>query len=593
MEVSRPNPSQLTGALLRAANRLCVLGMIACLTACGGGGGGSSLSSTATPTGSLKWDVVDATVAIAAGESTNLLPTFVAPAANVPVTATLEWTSPDGTAKSQAVSASGTRISVSPTITTVYTLKVLSQDPKSIRPQDVPTTFTTTVLVDPAESPTRQLTTNLSTVTLGGSANLTPTFSWANGAITKSVINDGVNDIPVTSGVPIVVTPTQNTTYTLKLDYVDERVVSPAIKQFTAKTTRAISVITGPGKVTIGGSMNSARSNHVAVQLPNNLVLVAGGSNGTAVLKTVELYDPVKNTWTAGTDMGTARIGHTATLLLNGKVLVAGGFDGSTNLKTAEIYDPASGKWTATTAPMNYSHNFHTASMLSDGKVLLGGGVVGPAINADAKATEIYDPSTGSFSAGPNLPEPRQGHTSTVLANGSVLFAGNSNGNAASARLLNYTAPSTFEWPDLASPPVATGSMIYGRWNHAASLLSNGKVLVSGGYGTNPRSTELYDPATNAWTSAGTLAVGRALHTSTLLLDGRVLIVGGYNGIVALDSIEVYVPTSGWVTTSQKSLNTARATHTSTLLSNGNVLVVGTYLQTSGTASTSSEVWAP
>ena len=592
MEVRPFNFSKVTDAFLRAASRLCFLGTIACLTACGGGSG-SSLSSADVPTGSLKWDVLDTTVAIAAGQTTNLLPTFVAPSSNIPVTATLEWTSPDGTAKSQAISASGTRIPVSPTINTVYTLKLLSQDPKAIRPQDVATTFTTKVLVNPADSPTRQLTSNLSTITLGGSANLTATFSWANGAITKSVINDGVNDIPVTSGVPIVVTPRLNTTYTLKIDYVDERVVAPAIKQLTAKTTREILVITGPGKVSLGGSMNTARSNHVAVQLPNNLVLVAGGSTGTSILKSVELYDSVRNTWTAGTDMSTARTGHSATLLLNGKVLVAGGFDGTTTLKTAEIYDPASGKWTATTAAMNNSYNFHTATLLSDGKVLIAGGVVGPAINADAKATEIYDPALGSFSAGPNLPEPRQGHTSTVLSNGAILFAGNSNGNAASARLLNYTAPSTFVWPDLAAQPVATGAMNFGRWNHAASLLPNGKVLVTGGYGTSPRSTELYTPSTNTWASAGTLAVARALHTSTLLLDGRVLIVGGYNGVNALDSIEVYDPASGWITATQKSLNTSRATHSSTLLSNGSVLVVGTYLQTSGAPSTSTEVWVP
>lgn len=591
MEVSSLSPCTLTRVVRRAAQHLCMVAMVGWLTACGGGGGSTQVP-TGVPTGSLKWDVLDTTTPISAGDQTFLMPTYASPT-STPVTATLEWTAPDGSAKSQAVSASGTRIPVSPTITTLYTLKVWSQDPKTIRPQDVPTTFTATVLVNPAESPTRQLTSNLGTITLGGSANLTATFSWAHGAITKSVINDGVKDITVTSGVPIVVTPTQNTTYTLKLDYVDDRIVAPAVAQQVAKTTLPIIVTTGPGKVSLGGTLNTARSNHIAVLLPNNLVLVSGGSTGSTILKSTELYDPVKNTWTASSDMNSARTGHTATLLLNGKVLVTGGFDGTTALKSAEIYDPASGKWTATTATMTYSHNFHTSTLLSDGKVLIAGGVVGPSINADPTATEVYDPALGSFSAGPNLPEPRQGHTSTVLSNGAILFVGNSNGNAATARLLNYTAPSTFAWPDLASPPVPTGALINGRWNHSATLLGNGKVLVAGGFGANTRSTELYDPATNSWSAAGNLAVGRALHTSTLLLDGRVLVVGGYDGSNALSSIEVYHPTSGWSTATQKSLNTARATHTSTLLSNGNVVIVGTYLQTSGTASTSTEVWVP
>jgi N-acetylneuraminic acid mutarotase len=322
---------------------------------------------------------------------------------------------------------------------------------------------------------------------------------------------------------------------------------------------------------------------------------VSGGSSGSAVLKSTELYDPVKNTWSAGADMKTARTGHTAVLLLNGKVLVAGGFDGKAALATAEIYDPASNTWTATTGPMAYSHNYHTATLLTSGKVLIAGGVLGPAIFADATITEVYDPTLGTFSAGPNLPEPRQGHTATVLQNGKVLFAGNSNGTATSAKLLTYTAPSTFAWTDDTTP---TGTMATGRWNHAATLVASGKVLVTGGFGTNSKSAELYNPTTNLWEPAGAMANSRALHTSTLLRDGRVLIVGGYDGTNALNSIEVYDPTvlpatAGWSTAAQKVLNATRATHTSTLLSNGSVFVVGTYLQSGGTASATTDIWAP
>lgn len=145
----------------------------------------------------------------------------------------------------------------------------------------------------------------------------------------------------------------------------------------------------------------------------------------------------------------------------------------------------------------------------------------------------------------------------------------------------------------LASPAVPTGSLTYGRWNHSATLLASGKVLVVGGFGSNPKSAELYDPATNAWTSAGTLSEGRALHTSTLLRNGKVLVIGGYNGVNALSSIELYDPTLGWSSVAQKVLNTPRANHTSVLLSNNNVLVLGTYLLSGGLASNTSEVWAP
>jgi hypothetical protein len=60
-----------------------------------------------------------------------------------------------------------------------------------------------------------------------------------------------------------------------------------------------------------------------------------------------------------------------------------------------------------------------------------------------------------------------------------------------------------------------TGSLVTARWDHTATLLPNGKVLVAGGYGIRSEfaSAELYDPATGIWTATGSLATARGLHT--------------------------------------------------------------------------------
>jgi hypothetical protein len=44
-----------------------------------------------------------------------------------------------------------------------------------------------------------------------------------------------------------------------------------------------------------------------------------------------------------------------------------------------------------------------------------------------------------------------------------------------------------------------------GRYLHTASVLTNGKVLVTGGYGYSGdlNSVELYDPSTGTWTITG------------------------------------------------------------------------------------------
>ena len=131
----------------------------------------------------------------------------------------------------------------------------------------------------------------------------------------------------------------------------------------------------------------------------------------------------------------------------------------------------------------------------------------------------------------------------------------------------------------------STGELNIGRYAHTATLLPNGKVLVAGGMGsdtcfTPTSSAELYDPDTATWTPTGSLNTARFDHTATLLQNGLVLVAGGYAGGY-LNSAELYDPATGtWHPTG--SFKTIRALWydnsitSSPLLPNGKVLVVGT-----------------
>ncbi len=189
--------------------------------------------------------------------------------------------------------------------------------------------------------------------------------------------------------------------------------------------------------------------------------------------------------------------------------------------------------------------------------------------------------TTGSMATG------RTDHTATLLPNGKVLVTGGSTGT--SAELYN-PATGTF------SP---TGSMSTDRSFHTATLLPNGKVLIAGGdnasgYLTALSSAELYDPATGTFSPTGNMGTDRMNHTATLLPNGKVLIVGRYDWTyqTTLATAELYDPATGTFSPTG-SMGADRERHTATLLTNGKVLVAGGATGSGQTALAGAELYNP
>ena len=319
---------------------------------------------------------------------------------------------------------------------------------------------------------------------------------------------------------------------------------------------------------TATASLPTPHYGHTATLLPDGKVLVAGGLLRNGATASAWLYDPSTGTWTATRNMVTPRQFASATLLLNGKVLVAGG--GSTasgaDSTSAELFDPSTGTWRAT-ANMVRPHSQATATLLPNGQVLAAGGGTGTPSTATA---ELYNPDTGSWTATKNMTAPRQDQTATLLPDGKVLIAGGyddtitaANGgipeDVASAELFD---PATGSW-------VATGSMADPRGGQMATLLPDGKVLVTGGVGGGPGAivAELYDPDARAWTRAGSTPLDS--ETATLLPDGTVLVAFGGRAAELYNS-----GTGSWTATASGSTDVGYLA-TATLLPDGTVLVVG------------------
>jgi hypothetical protein len=168
----------------------------------------------------------------------------------------------------------------------------------------------------------------------------------------------------------------------------------------------------------------------------------------------------------------------------------------------------------------------------------------------------------------------RTSATQTALADGRVLLAGGTTqggtGGTRHAEVFTYASPST-TWN-------ATGEMNVGRYDHAATRLQDGRVLVSGGITTNGdwTSAEIFNPTSGQWTSVASMSTARARHTQTLLANGKVLVIGGDNPTTTqgLSSAEIFDPATGtWTATAAPSF--AYSSHSATLLPDGRVLVLG------------------
>ncbi len=369
------------------------------------------------------------------------------------------------------------------------------------------------------------------------------------------------------------------------------------------------------------GSMSNPRIFHTATRLPNGKVLVAGGFNqDTGVYsETAELYDPASGTWTPTDSLGTARSLHTATALDDGGVLICGGatsaagdtpgcelyatdqgdgctadsecvsgyctqgvccdgpcdagaceacstqFGATTDGQCTQLTGASCGQslpsptW-KTMSPMGTARKAPQAVVLQDGRVFVIGGFADS--GAPLSTSELYDPSSDSWSDGPLLQGADGSRPSVLLQDGRVLIV-----NRAPA------APQVYD--PVTNSLTATGPLPSPRSNSVPVLLADGRVLLVGGtsLGVDTRPAEIYDPVTNAWTLAAPLARQRYGHVAQRLPDGRVFVTGG-QGIENMATTEIYDPaTDVWAFHSP--MPHARGAAAGALLVSGKVLVAG------------------
>jgi len=366
------------------------------------------------------------------------------------------------------------------------------------------------------------------------------------------------------------------------------RVVAQSVADGRAKAEAVVTVLDYERSISrLDGELVHRRAGHSATLLADGSVVVFGGFGDPDGFYSpnAERFDPNTQTFTRTTKLDIGFAGHAAVALNNGVPLYAGGYAWGGPHGSAFVYEPVNGP-VRSAGEMTRARMNHTMVALAGNKALVAGGVnYGPGY-ADVQASaEIYDAATGQFTLTGPMNKLRRNHTATVLRDGRVLIVGGSllacddffscpgeSDIHASAEIYD-PATGTF---------TLTGNLNLPRYDHTATLLPDGRVLIAGGtytgpdgYLTRPPAYEVYDPATGRFTVGGVMRIARVYHTATVLGDGKVLIVGGLNDndYPQADS-ELYDPATG-TTQAGPQLLFERAQHTATRLPNGNVLIVG------------------
>ncbi len=168
-----------------------------------------------------------------------------------------------------------------------------------------------------------------------------------------------------------------------------------------------------------------------AVHLPSDTVLAFGGYDGYTsgqAYSSVESYTPQSNSVSAMSPMIVARLHESATVMPNNQILILGGSDAYYSVSSTELYDASiPGGRSQLSTSLNENRREHTATLLANGDVLVVGGfqsAPGYGIEVVLATAELRDHKTAAWSISGNMSVQRFSHTATLLPSGQVLVVG-------------------------------------------------------------------------------------------------------------------------------------------------------------------------
>jgi len=331
------------------------------------------------------------------------------------------------------------------------------------------------------------------------------------------------------------------------------------------------SVAQGSGKWAETDSLSYKRNIPSSVKMDDGRVLLSGGSYDGYKFHGIpecELFDPLTNAWTEIRPMNVGRTSHVSILMNDGNVLVCGGYNSTDSpyhmLNNCEVYSPANGTWIEVDT-MKVRRVEPEILKLHDGRILIIGGrtMFGTGSTAEDGATEkceLYDPAVGEWKLTASLSKPRTGHRATLLPNGKVLVTGGNYWGGPKEKSCEIFDPVSETWND-------ASSMNVGRILHNAVLLNDNRVLVIGG---NNQTCEVYNYLNNSWSFVSSTNISRLVNSDAVKMNnGNIFITTLRDSICEL----YHVINDVWHYTN--SLPFTQGFGSLTILDDGRILIAG------------------
>jgi hypothetical protein len=199
-----------------------------------------------------------------------------------------------------------------------------------------------------------------------------------------------------------------------------------------------------------------------------------------------------------------------------------------------EVYDPTTGIWTAAgEVPENLSH---VLGAEVGGRIYYPGGFAfGP--RRDVGTMHIYDPATGEWSTGAPMPSGRErGAGGVAVVAGKIYYLGGLRLPQVAVAWVDVYDTATDSWTSLPDMPRAR--------DHVAVAAMDGAIYAMGGRVADPAltvaATDRYDLATGTWTTGLAPMPTPRAGAAVASLGGELIVIGGSHDFVSLRTVEAY-----------------------------------------------------